>query len=178
MHTEKIKLRQEVLAFVLLMEKRLSEKDEDKGQRWKSKNPWDLICDTGLASHRLHDAVRHDDKQKTVRHAIDLANFSMFVADVSGALNGGHEVAQRIAACLDACYGIPTDVLEVTHGLDEIYNDILQRKNDLLAALKESRATLERAHDNHSVISDTIWHTPTETLFDFMDEAIIKAEAA
>lgn len=177
MHTETIQLRPEVLAFVMLMEKRLREKDEDKGQRWKSKDPFDLICDTGLAAHRLRASVTDNNISLTIRHAVDLANFSMFVADVSGALNGGHEVAQRIAVCLDACHGIRTDVLEVTHGLDDIYNDILQRKNDLLAALKGARETLERANtDGHSVISDTIWHTQTETLFDFMDEAIAKAE--
>jgi hypothetical protein len=79
-------LRPEVMAFAMLMEKRLSQKDEDKGTRWKSKDPFDLICDTGLTAHRLRCAVTDNDISSTIRHAVDLANFSMMVADVSGAL--------------------------------------------------------------------------------------------
>lgn len=105
-------LRPEVLAFAILMEERLSQKDEDKGQRWKSKDPFDLICDTGLASHRLRYAVTENDISSTIRIAVDLANFSMMVADVSGALNGADEHVRRIAACLNACEGISDDVLK------------------------------------------------------------------
>jgi hypothetical protein len=55
-----------------------------------------------------------------------------------------------------------------------------QQRDELLAALKASRETLERVNGitgSNKVIIDTIWHTPYETLFDFMDEAIAKAEA-
>lgn len=51
----------------------------------------------------------------------------------------------------------------------------LQEERDmLLAAMKDSRETLQRVNDQqgYSLICDTIWHTPTETLFDFMDCAI------
>jgi len=61
---------------------------------------------------------------------------------------------------------------------DEVMRIVVQRE-ELLDALKESRTTLERANEIgvNTVICDTIWHTPYETLFDFMDEAIAKAEA-
>jgi hypothetical protein len=49
---------------------------------------------------------------------------------------------------------------------------------ELLAALKASRETLEQANKTGGPITDTIWHGPCETLFDFMDAAITKAEAA
>lgn len=92
MHTETIPLRPEVAAFSQLMEKRLQQKDMDKGTRWKSKDPFDLICDTGLAAHRLRCAVTDNDISSTIRLAVDLANFSMMVADVSGALAVDSEV--------------------------------------------------------------------------------------
>jgi len=55
---------------------------------------------------------------------------------------------------------------------------IKQQRDELLAALKAARATLARENENNpSPICDTIWHTSTETLFNFMDAAIAKAEA-
>ena len=86
MQTEMKQLRPEVLRFALLMEQRLCEKDEDKGSRWKSKTPADLIVDTGLTAHRLMKSVTKNETYKIVRHAIDLANYCMMVADVSGSL--------------------------------------------------------------------------------------------
>ena len=49
--------------------------------------------------------------------------------------------------------------------------------NELLKAFISARETLQRANDmgEKSPISDTIWHTGHETLFDFMDAAIKKA---
>ena len=48
----------------------------------------------------------------------------------------------------------------------------------LIAAMKAARRTLDKENDSEdSAIQDTIWHSPTETLFDFMDAAIKKAEA-
>lgn len=79
-------LRPEVLAFALLMEARLREKDADKGQRWKERHLQDLRVS-------LLSKVRSLDDTLIVvpfianKHAVDLANFCMMIADVSGALN-------------------------------------------------------------------------------------------
>lgn len=50
----------------------------------------------------------------------------------------------------------------------------------LLEAFRASRETLQRVNDQQhpEVIIDTIWHTPHETLFDFMDAALATAEQA
>ena len=50
--------------------------------------------------------------------------------------------------------------------------------SELLCAMKASRKTLVKANKAGGPITDTIWHGPCETLFDFMDAAITKAEAA
>lgn len=58
------------------------------------------------------------------------------------------------------------------------YLELQQQRDELLAALIESRHALQFAKDNpNGGISDTIWmmHGP-ETLFDFMDAAIAKAK--
>lgn len=44
--------------------------------------------------------------------------------------------ASRIVACVNACEGIDTEVLEITHGLDAIYNQKKQERDELLAALQ------------------------------------------
>lgn len=51
---------------------------------------------------------------------------------------------------------------------------------ELVEAFKAARETLQRANDQqgYSPICDTIWHTPYETLFDFMDAALSRAQAA
>lgn len=51
----------------------------------------------------------------------------------------------------------------------------LEQYNKLLDALKHSRMTLELANLNE-LITDTIWASKSETLFDFMDSAIAEAE--
>ena len=66
------------------------------------------------------------------------------------------------------------DVLE----LHPRFAAVEQQRTDLLAALKEAREVLQMANDTpNGPICDTIWmmHRP-ETMFDFMDAAIAKAE--
>lgn len=79
-------LRPEVLAFALLMEQRLREKDADKGQRWKQKSIAELGVDVCMMNRRLEIASYQDDSSLTVRVAVDHANICMFIADVAGAL--------------------------------------------------------------------------------------------
>jgi hypothetical protein len=46
---------------------------------------------------------------------------------------------------------------------------------ELLDILKAIRDTLHRENDNENgAIQDTIWHRPSETLFDYIDQAIAK----
>lgn len=93
------------------------------------------------------------------------------------------EDARRVVACVNACAGIPTDDLEASpeHGLlhlAEFTDSLVAQRDELLAALIESRHALQYANDNpNGGISDTIWmmHRP-ETVFDFMDAAIAKAK--
>ena len=48
---------------------------------------------------------------------------------------------------------------------------------ELLADMKAARQSMQVANDTpNGPISDTIWHGPAGTLFDFMDYAIAKAE--
>lgn len=48
---------------------------------------------------------------------------------------------------------------------------------ELLADMKAARQSLQVANDTkNGPINDTIWHGEAETLFDFMDYAIAKAE--
>lgn len=46
---------------------------------------------------------------------------------------------RRDAACRIACEGIETAVLEVTHGLNELYDDLLSQREALLMALETCR---------------------------------------
>ena len=83
-------LRPEVLAFALLMEQRLREKDADKGDSWKRKKLAELEVAAGV---KLSSAYASN-PITAARHAIDLANYCMMIADVAGALdttegNGG-----------------------------------------------------------------------------------------
>lgn len=88
------------------------------------------------------------------------------------------ETARRIVSCLNACAGIPTETLEA--GSMETTREVLsaaelkQQRDELLTALQESKETLER---ECTLITDTLWYSKTETLFDFMDAAIAKATA-
>jgi hypothetical protein len=74
-------LRPEVLAFALLMEQRLRDKDADRGQSWKGQSVDNLIVQAQSKAFAL-------DRNYSARtkHAVDIANGCMFIADVSGAL--------------------------------------------------------------------------------------------
>lgn len=80
-------LRPEVLAFALLMEQRLREKDADKGmQGWKDADILNLqVCITAK-NMSLEHAIVHGTNAEICRHAVDLANYCMMIADVSGVL--------------------------------------------------------------------------------------------
>lgn len=69
---------------------------------------------------------------------------------------------------------------DAIHHLDEAEAELirLQALNaELLADMKAARQSLQVANDTpNGPINDTIWHGPAETLFDFMDHAIAKAE--
>lgn len=82
-------IRTEVLAFALLMEARLREKDADKGKRWKGKPISELAVDACMLNRRLEIASYESDHALTVRVAVDHANICMFIADVAGALECG-----------------------------------------------------------------------------------------
>lgn len=85
MNTNIQQLRPEVLAFALLMEQRLREKDEDKSDQWKTVDEGDLLVQVNSKTMLLDASVRGGYDAK-VRHAVDLANYCMMVADVAGAL--------------------------------------------------------------------------------------------
>ncbi|MGA8147801.1 MAG: hypothetical protein WB870_09545 [Gallionellaceae bacterium] len=89
-------LRPEVLAFALMMEGRLCEKDESKHQTWKAKSEADLMVHASSKTFLLEAAVRCEFFER-IRHAVDLANFCMMIADVAGALEpkGGYAVYSR-----------------------------------------------------------------------------------
>lgn len=85
-------LRPEVLSFALLMELHLRDKDEEKGQSWKEKSLFGLST-AALAkasfmqsSAVCKDAVFTGNNSEITRHAVDVANYCMMIADVSGAL--------------------------------------------------------------------------------------------
>lgn len=94
--------------------------------------------------------------------------------------------ARRIVACVNACAGLDTEFIEQTNmlGLEKSYSaqcqanaDIWQQRNELLTVLKETKKALETANFSQpSPITDTLWMTKSETLFDFIDAAIAKAE--
>ena len=95
------------------------------------------------------------------------------------------DTARRIVACVNACAGITTEALErelaEEHGFVRAFQrereKLIEQRDELLAALRDSLASLERANNIfNGPINDTIWHKPYETLFDFMYAAIAKAK--
>lgn len=94
--------------------------------------------------------------------------------------------ARRIVACVNACKGVSTEWLEANKSIVVLgapiadrFRAVEQQRDELLAALKRSRLALDRANNQmpSGPICDTIWFGDAETLFDYMDAAIIKAEA-
>ena len=95
--SEQINLRPEVLAFARLMEQRLRDHDADKrgAASWKTASEGDLIVHAISKGMQLEQAVRCGFVSRN-RHAVDLANYCMMIADVAGALEieplaGGEE---------------------------------------------------------------------------------------
>ena len=81
-------LRPELLAFALLMEQRLRDKDEYKGQRgWQDKMPVDLTVNVTSAARRIEQALFPYKGAQSVKALLDMANHCMMLADVSGALH-------------------------------------------------------------------------------------------
>lgn len=84
-------LRPEVLAFALLMEQRLRDKDADKGQHWKERTIPDLrvslLSKVFQMDHSLTNPEYEGRQANDLKHAVDLANFCMMIADVSDGLD-------------------------------------------------------------------------------------------
>lgn len=79
-------LRPEVLAFAILMEQRLRQKDADKGQLWKDAEIGNLQVCVTAKNMSLDTALTYGTNNEAARHAVDIANFCMMIADVVGAL--------------------------------------------------------------------------------------------
>ena len=76
-------LRPEVLAFALLMEQRLREKDLEKGtQGWKHMG----ASKFRVAAYAKMIQMEREEFRNAPRHAIDIANYCMMIADAGGAL--------------------------------------------------------------------------------------------
>lgn len=97
---EKFKLRPEVLAFALLMEKRLREKDEGKGQTWKGMTQEQLFPPFMVKAFAVEKAI-FNDGLPVAGHAVDLANYAMMIATVAGALTTGDADGGEGWAALD-----------------------------------------------------------------------------
>ncbi|KAF0205515.1 MAG: hypothetical protein FD173_958 [Gallionellaceae bacterium] len=79
-------LRPEVMAFALLMEQRLRDKDADKGQSWKDADIGNLQVCVTAKNMSLDTALMYGTNSEAACHAVDLANYAMMIADVAGAL--------------------------------------------------------------------------------------------
>ncbi|OIP06967.1 MAG: hypothetical protein AUK53_11850 [Betaproteobacteria bacterium CG2_30_59_46] len=78
-------LRPEVMAFALLMEQRLRDKDAEKGQSWKEMAVSDLYVGAATKVLLIERALFNSDGTEAM-HAVDCANYAMMIADVSGQL--------------------------------------------------------------------------------------------
>ncbi len=78
-------LRPEVLAFALLMEQRLREKDEERGVSWKFATARDLFPRLMSKAFAVEKASGFEDIT-VAKQAVDCANFCMMIADVVGGL--------------------------------------------------------------------------------------------
>jgi hypothetical protein len=86
-------LRPEVLAFALLMEQRLREKDAEwGGNSWKDADIGNLqVCATAKI-FSIETAILKGPEKDAIKHSVDLANYAMMIADVSGALAEAVEI--------------------------------------------------------------------------------------
>lgn len=90
-------LRPEVLAFALLMEERLRDKDAEKGSTWKAISEHNMMVHATSKAIRLEAEVADDDllEPERIKHAVDLANYCMMIADVAGALELAQEQPEK-----------------------------------------------------------------------------------
>lgn len=86
-------LRPEVLAFALLMEQRLREKDAEwGGNSWKDADIGNLqVCATAKI-FSIETAILKGPEKDAIKHSVDLANYAMMIADVAGALDEAVEI--------------------------------------------------------------------------------------
>ncbi len=87
-------LRPEVMAFALLMEARLRQKDADKGQQgWKRKSINDLTVNVATSGRNITQSIFPNKGDRSVQALVDMSNHCMMLADGLGALaiedNGG-----------------------------------------------------------------------------------------
>jgi len=97
--------------------------------------------------------------------------YAYAVSDVCSVNDQGtpHEITHELRPLLDAK---DKYMKSIRTNLEAMEADRVR----LLEALKASRETLQRANDSpREIITDTIWHTSYETLFDFMDAVIAKS---
>jgi hypothetical protein len=90
-------LRPEVLAFALLMEQRLREKDAERGgNSWKNASAKEIVIPTTAKALHLDNVVRdvYHLNLSPIKHAVDLANYAMMIADVVGALEPNADEAR------------------------------------------------------------------------------------
>lgn len=86
-------LRPEVLAFALLMELRLREKDADRGgNSWKHANAKDILVHAQSKMMLVEMCVRGVQLNLCAPHAVDVANYCMMLADLSNALGAEDEL--------------------------------------------------------------------------------------
>lgn len=85
-------VRPEVYAFALMMEKRLREKDADKGESWKRMHIQTLKVKAITKCVQAEKAIMLGYPATT--HAVDMANYCMMIADVESARDAA--LAERI----------------------------------------------------------------------------------
>lgn len=73
---------------------------------------------------------------------------------------------RRIVACVNACAGIETPVLEVTHGLNEIYDDIIAERNNLERQRNALDALCARRFDEIAEL-----HSKCDALYEALKKA-------
>ncbi len=76
-------IRPELLAFALLLERRLRAHDATKGEGWKRKGAVDHLI--GCQASALHLKVQNA-PERNAQLALDAANRAMFLLDVTGFL--------------------------------------------------------------------------------------------
>lgn len=85
-------LRPEVLAYALLMEQRLRDKDADKGQGWKRKTDISLIVNICTAARDIEQGLFPYKGERSIKSLVDMSNHCMMLADVLGALSEATEI--------------------------------------------------------------------------------------